>query len=92
MTFNYGFQLHDTSEIMRLVLIIVLPLVVLQLVLLVSALVSLLRKPYTSGNDKVLWLAVIILINIIGPIIYFAIGSAKLDEKAAQEENKERFQ
>ena len=61
----------------------------IQLVLLIVALVSLLRKR-VPANDKILWLLLIILVNIIGPIIYFAIGSSKLDDKAASLENEER--
>ena len=64
-------------------------LAVIQLVLFITALVSLLRKKVPAG-EKVLWLVIILLVNIIGPIIYFAIGSSMLDEKAASSENEER--
>ena len=62
---------------------------VIQLVLLITAIISLMRKRVPQG-DKVLWMLLILLVNIIGPIIYFAIGSSKLDDKAASLENEER--
>ena len=64
-------------------------LAVIQLVLFVTALVSLLRKKVPAG-EKVLWLVIILLVNIIGPIIYFAVGSSMLDEKAASMEKEEK--
>ena len=64
-------------------------LVIIQLVLFVTALVSLLRKKVPAG-DKIPWLLLILFLNIIGPIIYFAVGSSKLDDKASSLENEER--
>ena len=64
-------------------------LAIIQLVLIIAAIISLVRKKVPS-SDKILWLLLILLINIIGPIIYFAIGSSKLDDKAASMENEER--
>jgi len=63
--------------------LIAVPLVALQLVLMITALVSILRKD-TPSNDKILWVLLIVLVNIFGPILYFAIGSSQLDEKAAK--------
>ena len=48
-----------------------------------AALVSMLRKGAPS-SDKTLWLLLVVLVNMLGPILYFAIGSGKLDEKAAK--------
>ena len=87
---NFGNDsLFYADNIVRLVLMVVLPVVIIQLVLLITALVSLVKKQVPSG-DKALWAVLIIFINIIGPIIYFAVGSNMLDQKAAQlEENQE---
>lgn len=57
---------------------------VLQLLLFVVAAVSLVRKNVPNG-DKILWLLLILLGGILGSVIYLAIGSAKLDEKAAED-------
>ena len=64
-------------------ILIALPLLVLQFGLMIAAIISIVRKK-VPGNDKMLWILVSVLASTIGPIIYFIIGSAKLDEKAAQ--------
>jgi hypothetical protein len=50
-----------------------IPVLLLQLVLMTVALIDLIRRPNTNG-PKWLWVLVIILINMIGPIIYFLAG------------------
>lgn len=55
------------------VLPLLLPLVVLQLALLVIALRDLSRRASTRG-PKWLWVLVILFVNILGPILYFALG------------------
>lgn len=66
--------------IVRALILAAIPLVIIQFALLISALMSLLKKPLSS-TDKVIWILVICLVNIIGPIIYFAVGSQMLDQK-----------
>ncbi|MEZ0396543.1 MAG: PLD nuclease N-terminal domain-containing protein [Anaerolineales bacterium] len=50
-----------------------LPILILQLGLMVAALLDLLRRGQTRG-PKWLWLLVIVLVNFIGPILYFVLG------------------
>jgi hypothetical protein len=50
-----------------------IPVLLLQLALMTVALIDLIRRPATNG-PKWLWVLVIILINMIGPIIYFLAG------------------
>jgi hypothetical protein len=52
----------------------VIPLIILELVLLVIAVVDIVRREYVTGGNKVVWLIVVIIINFIGPIIYFIFG------------------
>lgn len=51
-------------------------LLLVQLTLDVIALVSLVRRPVeqVALGNKWVWVAIIILLNLIGPILYFAIG------------------
>lgn len=49
------------------------PLVVLQLVLMIVALVDLSKREKTRG-PKWLWAIIIILGELIGPVLYFVIG------------------
>ncbi|MHB1319913.1 MAG: PLD nuclease N-terminal domain-containing protein [Anaerolineae bacterium] len=52
---------------------LIIPLVVIQLILMVVALLDLSRREQTRG-PKLLWVFVIILGELIGPLLYFLIG------------------
>jgi hypothetical protein len=52
---------------------LVAPLLIIQLILLIVALVDLTRTEKTNG-PKILWVFIILFVNIIGPILYFVIG------------------
>ncbi|MCM3122028.1 PLD nuclease N-terminal domain-containing protein [Mesobacillus sp. AQ2] len=52
---------------------LIAPILVIQVILLIVALVDLIRIEKTNG-PKWLWAVIILLINIIGPILYFVIG------------------
>ncbi|MGJ7921492.1 PLD nuclease N-terminal domain-containing protein [Neobacillus sp. LXY-4] len=52
---------------------IILPLIILQLILLIVALIDLVKNENTNG-PKWVWVLVIVFINIVGPIVYFVIG------------------
>ena len=50
------------------------PLMVLQIGLMVWALVDLSKRKHIQGNNKVIWVLVIVLINLFGPLAYFLVG------------------
>ena len=52
---------------------IIAPILVIQFVLVVTALISCIRQEHTNG-PKWLWILLILFINILGPILYFVIG------------------
>lgn len=52
---------------------VLIPIIVLQLILLVTALVSLKKQEETRG-PKWLWVLIIVFGNIIGSVIYFILG------------------
>jgi hypothetical protein len=57
------------------ILAIAVPLIAIQLALLVIALRDLLRpERRVRGNSKLLWGIVIVLGELIGPLVYFAVG------------------
>ena len=60
-------------EQIREILPLLIPIIVLQLALLVAALVDLARRERTRG-PKWVWLLVILLVSVIGPIVYFMLG------------------
>ena len=60
-------------EQIRQFLPFLIPIVILQLVLLVVALLDLARRERTRG-PKWVWVLVIVFVNIIGPILYLMLG------------------
>ncbi|MFH2039590.1 MAG: PLD nuclease N-terminal domain-containing protein [Chloroflexota bacterium] len=50
-----------------------IPVVIVQLILLVVALLDLLKREKTRG-PKWVWVLVILFVNLFGPIIYFLFG------------------
>jgi len=52
---------------------LLLPFLILQLILFSVALWDLLKRDVSSEN-KWIWIAIIFLVNILGPILYFTIG------------------
>ena len=59
----------ETSKL----ILVILPILVLQLILMITAIVSLVKQEETQG-PKWLWAIIIVLLNIVGPILYFIIG------------------
>jgi hypothetical protein len=54
-------------------LVLFIPIIVIQLTLMVAALIDWAKRPHTRGS-KWLWLAIILLVQWIGPIAYFVYG------------------
>ena len=52
---------------------IIMPIIIIQLVLMIVAIIDLVRIEKTNG-PKVLWVFIILFINLLGPILYFVIG------------------
>jgi hypothetical protein len=51
------------------------PIVVIQLGLMIAALIDLERdERHVRGDNKLVWALVIVLVNVIGPIVYFVAG------------------
>nr|WP_239256097.1 PLD nuclease N-terminal domain-containing protein [Listeria ilorinensis] len=60
-------------DVLGVDILIVLPLLILYLLLLVTALIDLIRH-WSDRRQPILWLVVILFINILGPILYFILG------------------
>jgi hypothetical protein len=56
-------------------LALILPLIVLQIVLLIAALIDL-TKPdrRVRGDNKLIWALIIIFVSLFGPLLYFLVG------------------
>lgn len=51
-----------------------IPLVIAQLALGLTALVHVLRHPHYRFGNQVMWAFIVMLVQIIGPVVYFAFG------------------
>lgn len=52
---------------------LILPIIVLQFILMVVALIDVIRHQRTNG-PFIMWVFIIVLGNLIGPILYFIFG------------------
>ncbi|MGE6752422.1 PLD nuclease N-terminal domain-containing protein [Rossellomorea sp. NPDC071047] len=52
---------------------IIAPVILIQFILMVVAVIDLIRIKSTNG-PKWLWVLIILFINIIGPVVYFVFG------------------
>ncbi len=52
---------------------LLIPVLIIQLILLVTALADLVKQPALRG-PKWAWTLIIIFVNILGPILYFVLG------------------
>jgi hypothetical protein len=57
-------------------LTLLIPLIVIQVVLLLIAIVDLVKrdKATVRGGKKFIWIPVILFITIIGPVLYLTVG------------------
>ena len=54
---------------------LLIPLIVIQLALLVAALYDLTRPGRrVKGDNKVVWVVIIVFVQVLGPILYFLAG------------------
>lgn len=52
---------------------LILPILIVQLILIIVALIDLSKVSETNG-PKWVWAIVIIIFNIVGPVLYFVVG------------------
>ena len=53
---------------------VLIPLIIVQLVLAIFALVHVLRHSHYRFGNRIMWILIVLLVNIIGPIVYFVFG------------------
>lgn len=63
----------ETLSELQQYLPLIIPLLIIQLGLIIVALMDLWRRDKTNG-PKWVWVLVILLVNFIGPILYFVVG------------------
>jgi len=55
-------------------ILLFVPLILIQVGLMVWALVDVTQRKHVKGNNKLLWILIIVIVSIIGPIVYFILG------------------
>jgi hypothetical protein len=60
-------------QLLKDLLPLLIPILIIQYALVIAAIIDLSRRETTRG-PKMMWVLVIVLVNFIGPILYFVIG------------------
>ena len=64
---------EDVLQQIKDYLPLLIPIILIELGLIIGALVDLIRRPKVRG-PKWMWVLIILIVNFIGPIIYFVVG------------------
>lgn len=51
-----------------------IPVVLIELALMLTALFHVLKHPHYRFGNKPMWIVIVVLFQIIGPVVYFAFG------------------
>lgn len=51
-----------------------IPVIIIEWALAIAALIHVLKHPNYRFGNKTLWILIVLLLQIIGPILYFAFG------------------
>lgn len=54
-----------------------IPYIIAQYALAIAALIHVLRHPHYRFGNKIMWALVVLFIQIIGPVAYFAFGKGE---------------
>ncbi len=63
----------DLASVVRL-LPLFIPLFLIEIGLMVIALLDIIRRERVRGGNKVVWILVVVLIGVVGPIAYLLFG------------------
>jgi len=55
-------------------ILILLPIILIEMGLAIAGMIDLVRREKVTGDNKILWGAIILFVGIIGPIVYFIFG------------------
>jgi len=69
--------LREGLDLLINLLPVLIPLAIVQLGLLLFAAVDVVRKRRTKNLSPIIWVLIICLVNMIGPILYFIFGRAE---------------
>lgn len=56
---------------------LIIPIIILEWILAIVALVHVLKHPHYRFGNKPIWVIIVLFIQIIGPIVYFLFGRGR---------------
>ncbi len=68
---------------------LLIPIFIIQIAIMVVALVDLAKRQRVRGDNKVVWVLIIILLELIGPILYLVWGR-NTDAKEPTDESSDK--
>ena len=57
-----------------------IPIFIIEMILMVAALVHIAKHPTYRTGSRALWIPVVILFQIVGPVLYFVIGKDNTED------------
>lgn len=66
--------MNNNFELLMEYLPVLLPVIVVELGLAITALVHVIRHPHYKFGNKAVWILVVLFIQFVGPIVYFLFG------------------
>ena len=64
----------DDFQVIKEMLPFLVPVILIEIVLLVIALLDLVRREHVRGGNKIVWALLIVFVSIIGPAVYLIAG------------------
>ncbi len=61
-------------EILKEYAVILVPIIIVEMALMLTALIHVLRHPNYKFGNRILWVLIVAFVQIIGPIVYFVFG------------------
>ena len=53
---------------------LLIPVVIIELALMITALIHVLKHPNYKFGNKAMWVILVVFIQIVGPLVYFVFG------------------
>ncbi len=61
-------------DVLREYWLFLLPLIIAQFVLMITALVHIFKHPDYRFGSRAMWIVIVVLFQMVGPIVYFVFG------------------
>jgi len=69
-------QINSFDEVIKY-LPFLLPVLLVELTLMLTALIHVLKHKNYRFANRVIWIAIVVIIGIIGPVLYFTVGKGE---------------